>query len=119
MHSNIFVKTQMVELNGERKEKRLGGTFCGILYSSEIPAVKQLDTQLICSNIFEAEGQEDGGEAEAEKDSVMPLYSSKISAIKQLDTPLMREEPSVAPFTTARWLKISIRYSVDVLQHIC
>jgi hypothetical protein len=52
MHSNIFVKTQRVELNGERKEKRLGGTFCGALYSSEIPAVKQLDTLLMHSNIF-------------------------------------------------------------------
>jgi hypothetical protein len=52
MRSNIFVKTQTVELNGERKEKRLGGTFCGALCSSEIPAVKQLDTLLMCSNIF-------------------------------------------------------------------
>jgi hypothetical protein len=30
-----------VELKGERKEKRLGGTFWGALYSSEIPEVVQ------------------------------------------------------------------------------
>jgi hypothetical protein len=52
MRSKIFVKTQTVKLNGERKEKRLGGTFCGALYSSKIPAVKQLDTLLMPSNIF-------------------------------------------------------------------
>jgi hypothetical protein len=45
--SNILIKSQLQKMNGERKEKRLGGTFCGALYSSEIPAVKQLDTQLM------------------------------------------------------------------------
>jgi hypothetical protein len=53
MSFNIFVKTQLQKLKGQgRKETRLGGTFCCALYSSEIPAVKQLDTQLICSNMF-------------------------------------------------------------------
>jgi hypothetical protein len=52
MSFNIFIKIQLQELKGEKKEKRLSGTFCGALYSSEIPAVKQLDTLLMSFNIF-------------------------------------------------------------------
>ncbi len=37
---------------GERKKKRLGGTFCGALDNSKIPAVKHLDMLLMSFNIF-------------------------------------------------------------------
>ncbi len=51
MSSDIFIKIQLQKLNGERKEKRLGGAFCGALYNREIPAVKKLD-MLLMSYIY-------------------------------------------------------------------
>ncbi len=51
MSSNIYMKTELQKLMGEKKEKRLVGTFYGILYNRKIPAVKQLYTLLMSSNI--------------------------------------------------------------------
>ncbi len=40
------------EAEGGGEDGEEGGKFCGALYRSEIPAVKQLDTLLMSSNIF-------------------------------------------------------------------
>jgi hypothetical protein len=81
--------------------KRLGGTFCGALYSSEIPAVKQLDTLLMRSSIFVKTQTIELNRERKEKrlggTFCGALYSSEIPAVKQLDTQFMRSNIFVRP----------------------